>query len=102
VKVRFIAARIAAIPELFREASLDSYRARNPHQENAAAMMRSDPEGNFYMTGPYACGKTHLFYAQYREIASTGRIVCHVRSTRELLEELKKMELSSNFVSPVM
>jgi DNA replication protein DnaC len=65
-------------------------------------MMRRDPEGNYYMAGPYGSGKRHLFYAQYREIAITGKILCHVRTTRELLEELKKMELSRDFVSPVM
>jgi hypothetical protein len=54
------------------------------------------------MSGPYGSGKTHLFYAQYREIAIAGKTLCHVRTTRELLEELKKMELSNDFVSPVM
>jgi DNA replication protein DnaC len=90
------------IPVLFREASFKSYQARNPRQEAAATLMRSCPEGSWYMAGPYGSGKTHLFYAQYRELAVAGRIRCHVRTTRELLEELKKMELSNEFGSPVM
>ena len=102
VKARCIAARLAAIPALFREATFQSYRARNPRQEKAVALMRDFPEGSWYMTGHYGSGKTHLFYAQYREIAVAGKICCHVRTARELLEELKRHELDGDFVSPVM
>ncbi len=66
------------------------------------AIMRDFPEGSWYMTGHYGSGKTHLFYAQYREMAVIGRTRCHVRTTRELVEELKSVELDSEFVSPVM
>ncbi len=102
VRAGFAAERLAAIPALFREATFESYQARNAQQERAAALMRSLPEGSWYMTGNYGSGKTHLFYAQYREIAVAGRIRCHVRTTRELVEELKRIELDSEFVSPVM
>ena len=63
--------------------------------------MRAHPEGSFYITGYYGSGKTHLFYAQYRELAAAGNIRCHVRTTRELVEEPKRDELESEFVSPV-
>jgi DNA replication protein DnaC len=102
VKARFVAARLAAIPELFREATFQSYHARNPRQEHAVALVRDFPEGSWYMTGHYGSGKTHLFYAQYRELAVAGKIRCHVRTARELLEELKRHELDGEFVSPVM
>jgi DNA replication protein DnaC len=102
VKARIVAGRLAVIPALFQAATFQSYQPRNPQQEQAAALMRGFPEGSWYLTGSYGSGKTHLFYAQYRELAVAGRIRCHVRTTRELLEELKKMELSSEFVSPVM
>ncbi len=102
VKTRIVAARLAAIPALFRDADFESYRARNERQERAVDLMRAHPEGSWYMTGHYGSGKTHLFYAQYRELAVAGRICCHVRNTRELIEELKKVELHSDFVSPVM
>ena len=102
VRAGFAAERLAAIPALFREATFESYQARNPQQERAVALMRGLPEGSWYMTGHYGSGKTHLFYAQYREIAVAGRIRCHARTTRELVEELKRTELDSEFVSPVI
>jgi DNA replication protein DnaC len=102
VRAGFAAERLAAIPALFREATFESYLARNPQQERAIALMRGLPEGSWYMTGHYGSGKTHLFYAQYREIAVAGKTRCHVRTTRELVEELKRVELDGEFVSPVM
>ena len=102
VKARLVAARLAAIPALFRGATFLSYHARDLQQERAVALMRSLPEGSWYLTGHYGSGKTHLFYAQYREMAVAGKTRCHVRTTRELVEELKRMELDSEFVSPVM
>jgi DNA replication protein DnaC len=102
VEARWVASRLAAIPALFREASFESYQARNPQQERAVVLMRGLPEGSWYMTGHYGSGKTHLFYAQYREIAAAGKIRCHVRTARELGEELKRVELDRDFVSPVM
>ena len=101
VKARIAVARLGVMPELFRGASFQSYKARNPQQERAVAMMLDFPEGSWYMTGPYGSGKTHLFYAQYRELAAAGRIRCHVRTTRELVEELKRHELDGEFISPV-
>jgi DNA replication protein DnaC len=101
-KARLMAARLAVIPALFREADFKSYHPQNPRQERAVALMRSFSEGSWYMTGPYGSGKTHLFYAQYHELAVTGKIHCHVRTTRELVEELKKVKLHSEGVSPVM
>ena len=101
VKARIAVARLGVMPELFRGASFQSYKARNPQQERAVALMRDFPEGSWYMTGPYGSGKTHLFYAQYRELAAAGRILCHVRTTRELVEELRRHELDNEFISPV-
>jgi DNA replication protein DnaC len=102
VKARLVAGRLAAIPALFQEATFESYHPRNPQQERAVSSMRGVPEGSFYITGHYGSGKTHLFYAQYREIALAGKTRCHVRTTRELVEELKRGELDGDFVSPVM
>ena len=66
------------------------------------ALMRGLPDGSWYLTGHYGSGKTHLFYAQYREMAVEGKTCCHARTTRELVQELKRMELDSEFISPVM
>jgi DNA replication protein DnaC len=102
VKVRIRSARLAAIPERFRESSFQSYLPRNPKQERALALMREDPEGRWYLTGSYGSGKTHLLYAQYRQMAIAGNIRCHVRTTRELVEELRRAEFNEDFVSPVI
>jgi DNA replication protein DnaC len=102
VKARIVEARLSVIPALFREADFQSYRALNAPQERAASLMKSLPDGSWYLTGHYESGKTHLFYAQYREMATADKIHCHVRTTRELVGELKRMELENDFVSPVI
>jgi DNA replication protein DnaC len=68
----------------------------------ALSLMRKDPGGNWYLTGAYGNGKTHLLYAQYREIVISGKVCCHVRTIRELVEELRRAEFDDDFVSPVI
>ena len=102
VRARIQAERLSAIPELFRTSTFDSYTPHNPRQERALALMRGDPGGSWYLTGPYGNGKTHLLYAQYREVVLAGKIRCHVRTTRELVEELRRPELDEGFISPVI
>jgi DNA replication protein DnaC len=65
-------------------------------------MMREDPNGSWYLTGSYGSGKTHLLYAQYREMVVAGKIRCHMRTTRELVEELRHAEFDDDFISPVI
>jgi DNA replication protein DnaC len=102
VKERIRAARLAEIPERFRESTFESYRPKNPTQEWALCQIREDPGGSFYLTGSYGSGKTHLLYAQYRETVLAGKIRCHVRTTRELIEELRRAEFDDSFISPVI
>jgi DNA replication protein DnaC len=102
VKERIRAARLAEIPERFRESSFESYRPRNPKQEWALRQMREDPGGSFYLTGSYGSGKTHLLYAQYRQMVLSWQTRCHVRTTRDLVEELRRAEFDDGFVSPVI
>jgi len=102
VKARIQAERLAAIPELFRGATLESYRPGNKRQERALALIHEDPSRSFYLTGAYGSGKTHLLYAQYRELVMAGKTRCHVRTTRELVEELRRAEFDDGFVSPVI
>jgi DNA replication protein DnaC len=71
-------------------------------QDRALSLMRKDPDGNFYLTGAYGNGKTHLLYAQYRDVVISGKVRCHVRTTRELIEELRRAEFDDDFVSPVI
>jgi hypothetical protein len=64
--------------------------------------MRKNPSGSWYLTGAYGNGKTHLLYAQYRDLVTAGQVRCHVRTTRELVGELLRVEFDDDFVSPVI
>jgi DNA replication protein DnaC len=60
---KILAGRLAAIPELFKTSTFESYRPHNQRQERALALMQGNPGGSWYLTGPYGNGKTHLLYA---------------------------------------
>ena len=62
--------------------------------------MRENPEGSYFLHGPYDCGKTHLLYAQYRRLALAG-IPCSARTTVDLLNEIQRSEFDRDYVSPV-
>lgn len=66
------------------------------------AQMQEDPGGSFYLTGSYGSGKTHLLYAQYRQMVLAGKTRYHVRTTRELVEDLRQAEFDDSFVSPII
>ena len=102
MKAKIQAARLSVIPERFKGSTFESYCPKNRRQDRALALMREDPGGSFYLTGAYGSGKTHLLYAQYRETVLAGRIRCHVRTTRELVEELRRAEFDDDFVSPII
>jgi DNA replication protein DnaC len=102
VKEKIRTARLSAIPERFRNSTIECYQPRNPKQERALSLISGDPSGSFYLTGSYGSGKTHLLYALYREIVLTGKTGCHVRTTRGLVEELRRAEFDDDFVSPVL
>ena len=93
---------LAMIPERFRDSSFKSFKPRDLKQQRALAQMRKDPGGSWYLTGAYGNGKTHLLYAQYRELVTAGQVCCHVRTSRELIEELRRAEFDGDFVSPVV
>ena len=93
---------LTLIPERFRDSTFESFEQRDPKQQRALSLMRKDPSGSWYLTGAYGNGKTHLLYAQYREIVISGKARCHVRTTRELVEELRRAEFDEDFVSPVI
>jgi DNA replication protein DnaC len=90
------------IPKRFNESSFASYIPHSRQQRQALALMQGEAGGSWYLTGAYGSGKTHLLYAQYREIILAYKTRCHVRTTRELVEELRRAELEEGFVSPVM
>ncbi len=62
--------------------------------------MRENPEVSYFLWGGYESGKTHLLYAQYRQLALAG-VPCNVRTADELLDEIQRMELDEDFLSPV-
>ena len=88
------------IPERFRESTFESYHPKNLKQEKAHGLMREDPEGSYFLHGPYDCGKTHLLHAQYRTLVLAG-VACNVRTTVDLLNEIQRMEFDQDFLSPV-
>jgi DNA replication protein DnaC len=102
VKEKIRTARLSVIPERFKATTFESYRPRNPKQQRALDLIRMDSAGSYYLTGSYGSGKTHLLYAQYRELVLAGKIRCHVRKTRDLVEELRRAEFDEGFVSPVL
>ena len=63
--------------------------------------MQGNPEGSYFLHGPYGCGKTHLLHAQYRRLVLAG-VPCHVRTTVELLNEIQRTEFDPDFISPVL
>jgi DNA replication protein DnaC len=93
---------LALIPERFKNSTFESFKPRDPKQQRALSVMQKDPCGSWYLTGAYRNGKTHLLYAQYRELVTAGQGRCHVRTTRELVEELRRAEFDEDFVSPVI
>jgi len=56
----------------------------------------------YYLTMAYGDGKTHLLYAQYREAILAGKTRNHVRTTREVVQELRCAELDDGSISPVI
>jgi DNA replication protein DnaC len=93
---------LALISERFKNSTFVSFKPRDLKQTRALSLMQKDLGGSWYLTGAHGNGKTHLLYAQYQEIVIPGRVRCHVRTTRELVEELRRAEFDEDFVSPVL
>ena len=75
--------------------------------DTLAVGLKVSGEGDFlpgHLAAPTIVGggKTHLLYAQYRETVLAGKVHCHVRTTRELVEELRRAESDDGFDSPVI
>ncbi len=101
LKVRGIRERLATIPERFRECTFESYHPKNSSQAAARELMQANPEGSYFLHGPYGSGKTHLLHAQYRSLVLAG-VPGNVRTSDELLGELQRMALNEDFDSPVL
>jgi DNA replication protein DnaC len=93
---------LVQIPARFRNSSFDSFKPRDRQQERVLSLLRGNPRGRWYLHGAYGSGKTHLLYAQYRVLATSGQVRCHVRTSRELVEELRRAEFNEEPGSPIM
>ncbi|MFA5387692.1 MAG: hypothetical protein WC322_04920 [Candidatus Paceibacterota bacterium] len=90
----------------YKNADFKAYQARNPQQQAAVELIRSNPTGSYFMHGNYGAGKTHLLVAQYRAMC-LARIPCQLRTARQLVAELTQAELPKErdretFISPVL
>lgn len=90
---RIRAAKIAALPERFRLASLDDFKPLHPQQRQARKIIAGNVNGSFFLWGHYARGKTYLATAQYKKLIEAGRPSLFMTMT-ELLRELRRAELS--------
>jgi DNA replication protein DnaC len=103
-------ARIRAILQdwkEYREAKLETFKARNARQENALRVIKADPHGSYFLTGYYQLGKTRLMVAQYRKLAEAGDKNILLRTAYGLMDELRKAETApepgkEEFKSPVL
>jgi DNA replication protein DnaC len=103
-------ARIRAILQdwkEYRDARLETFKARNARQENALRIIKANPRGSYFLTGYYQQGKTRLMVAQYRKLAEAGDKNILLRTAYGLMDELRKAEMApepgkEEFKSPVL
>lgn len=86
---------LRAIPARFRECSFHTYIPRDPNQRISLDILKADPLRSYFIVGPYGNGKTHLLWAQYRELIAAGKIA-HSRTIKELFAELQAKELGDS------
>lgn len=98
---RILAARLASIPKRFQFACFENFRAKNEIQAGTHSMISQNPTNSYFISGPYGEGKTHLLVAQFREVAVSG-YPCQFWTTADLLTELRKVELDTDYTSRLM
>lgn len=88
----------ATIPDRFFSCTFASYEPRDNIQGRAKINISCDIRGSYYIFGAYGRGKTHLLFAQYRELLQFRR--CLVRTTKQIIDELTAHDLGQA-VSPL-
>lgn len=83
------------------EADLERMQPQSLYQGEALKILRANPSGSFALHGDFSSGKTHLLVAQYRHVALAGE-PCALRSSKQLVDELKRAELDPEYASPVL
>lgn len=89
---KIVAAKIAALPAHFREATFANYRARDDKQLAAFTAIASNHLGSYFLWGGYGRGKTHLATAQYRKLVELGEAAMFF-TMADLLAELRMAEI---------
>lgn len=98
---RVIEARLRTIPVRYQFSTLENYEPKTELQAGTKSMIQGDPQGSYYISGPYGQGKTHLLMAQFREVALSG-YPCQLWSTADLFDEMRRVELDGNHYSRLM
>ena len=93
--------KLRAIPARFRDCTFETYVPVNSRQRDAKQQMESDRLRSFFLFGNYAQGKTHLAFGQYRTLIQTEEPAMFY-TMAELLAELRKGELDSDYLSIVV
>lgn len=99
-KVRVLNARLAEIPERYRESSFANYVPGDAKQAAARDRIAGNFTGSFFICGDYARGKTHLATAQYVKLIQIER-PCMFMSMAELIRELRRSELDTDYFCAV-
>ncbi len=92
--------KLAVIPKRFQDATFASYVPGDARQRSALSKVSSEITKNFFIHGQYARGKTHLAISQYRKLIEIER-PCALFSMAELLQELRRAEVDSDYFSQV-
>lgn len=95
-KQKIIRAKLAEIPERYRDSSFMNYVPMDAKQEAALLLVSGDFTKNYFLYGDYARGKTHLATAQYVKLVQIER-PCVLLGMAELLSELRRAELDADY-----
>lgn len=83
----------------FTVASVANYTPSTPTQKSTVDVICKYPGSSFYITGQMGHGKTHLLIAQFKLAPVEQR--CLLRTSQQLVAELRRSELDPEFSSPV-
>jgi len=89
------------IPERFRGCTFANYTAKTDVLAERCRALEKEPTQSVFLFGDYGAGKTHLAVAQYNALVDVGVSVLFF-TMPELLRELRKAELDSEYVSIVV
>ncbi len=97
---KIVAAKMASIPERFRNASFENYVPMDAKQEAALDRISKDFTGSYFLSGIYGRGKTHLATAQFVRFVHIER-PCLFVTMAELIGELRRAEMDSDYFCEV-